>query len=71
MLYIKAMKPDTTYQLLEAEGYVEFIKKGDSVEVVYNYTDLHGALNTGRHWLEGDVYIMNESGHTVSTYTLK
>ena len=48
MLYIKAMKQDGTYQLLEADGYVEFLKKdvgGEqavqcAVEVVYNYYDV-------------------------------
>ena len=27
MLYIKSMKQDGTYQILEADGYVEFLKK--------------------------------------------
>ena len=68
MLYIKAMKPDNTYQLLEAEGYVEFFKRDVGVEVLYNYYDNDDIFRDGRHWLEGDVYIMNESGHTISTY---
>lgn len=74
MLYIKAMKHDGTYQLLEAEGYVEFIKVNKpeievfGVELVYSYFDNFSELQQGRHWLEGDTYIMNESGVTISKY---
>jgi hypothetical protein len=79
MLYIKAMKQDGTYQILEADGYVEFLKKdvGDkqsvqhAVEVVFNYYDLDGILRNGRHWLEGDCFIMNDKGFTVSAYHYK
>ena len=64
MLYIKAMKQDGTYQILEADGYVEFLKKEVGVEqavqcvveVVYNYYDVDGILRDGRHWLEGDCF---------------
>ena len=68
MLYIKAMKQDGTYQILEADGYVEFLKKDSAVEVVFNYEDSLGALRDGRHWLEGDCFIMNDKGFTVSAY---
>ena len=75
MLYIKAMKQDGTYQLLEADGYVEFLKKEvggeQSTEVVYNYYDVDGILRDGRHWLEGDCFIMNDKGFTVSAYHYK
>ena len=79
MLYIKAMKQDGTYQLLEADGYVEFLKKdvgGEqavqyAVEVVYNYYDVDGILRDGRHWLEGDCFIMNDKGFTISAYHYK
>ena len=79
MLYIKSMKQDGTYQILEADGYVEFLKKdigGDqaiqqAVEVVYNYYDVDGTLHNGRHWLEGDCFIMNDKGFTVSAYHYK
>lgn len=79
MLYIKAMKQDGTYQILEADGYVEFLKKdvGDkqavqqAVEVVFNYYDVDGILRNGRHWLEGDCFIMNDKGFTVSAYHYK
>ena len=71
MLYIKAMKQDGTYQLLEAEGYVEFLKKDSAVEVVFNYEDSLGALRDGRHWLEGDCFIMNDKGFTISAYHYK
>ena len=68
MLYIKAMKQDGTYQILEADGYVEFLKKDSAVEVVFNYEDSLGALRDGRHWLEGDCFIMNDKGFTISAY---
>ena len=79
MLYIKAMKQDGTYQILEADGYVEFLKRdvGDdksvqqAVEVVYNYYDNDGILRDWRHWLEGDCFIMNDKGFTVSAYHYK
>ena len=68
MLYIKAMKQDGTYQILEADGYVEFLKKDSAVEVVFNYEDSLGTLRDGRHWLEGDCFIMNDKGFTISAY---
>ena len=68
MLYIKAMKQDGTYQILEADGYVEFLKKDSAVELVFNYEDSLGALRDGRHWLEGDCFIMNDKGFTISAY---
>ena len=71
MLYIKAMKQDGTYQILEADGYVEFLKKDSAVEVVFNYEDSLGALRDGRHWLEGDCFIMNDKGFTISAYHYK
>ena len=71
MLYIKAMKQDGTYQILEAYGYVEFLKKDSAVEVVFNYEDSLGALRDGRHWLEGDCFIMNDKGFTISAYHYK
>ena len=71
MLYIKAMKQDGTYQILEADGYVEFLKKDSGVEVVFNYEDSLGALRDGRHWLEGDCFIMNDEGFTISAYHYK
>ena len=157
MLYIKAMKQDGTYQILEADGYVEFLKKdvvdetstkqaveidadaytyhaddltlvknevletqaynplktnkfkvGDEVEIVkldktmqrfggasllkpvgtkafvtrvgvtegkveivYNYYDNDEILRNGRHWLEGDCFIMNDKGFTISAYHYK
>lgn len=71
MLYIKAMKQDGTYQILEADGYVEFLKKDSTVEVVFNYEDSLGALRDGRHWLEGDCFIMNDKGFTISAYHYK
>lgn len=79
MLYIKAMKQDGTYQILEADGYVEFLKKdiGDetstkqAVEIVYNYYDNDEILRNGRHWLEGDCFIMNDKGFTISAYHYK
>ena len=79
MLYIKAMKQDGTYQILEADGCVEFLKKdiGDetstkqAVEIVYNYYDGDETLWNGRHWLEGDCFIMNDKGLTISAYHYK
>ncbi len=71
MLYIKAMKQDGTYQILEADGYVEFLKKDSAVEVVFTYEDSLGALRDGRHWLEGDCFIMNDKGFTISAYHYK
>ena len=71
MLYIKAMKQDGTYQILEADGYVEFLKKDSAVEVVFNYEDSLGAIRDGRHWLEGDCFIMNDKGFTISAYHYK
>lgn len=79
MLYIKAMKQDGTYQILEADGYVEFLKKdvGDeqsvqqAVEIVYNYYDNDEILRNGRHWLGGDCFIMNDKGFTISVYHYK
>ena len=71
MLYIKAMKQDGTYQILEADGYVEFLKKDSAVEIVFNYEDSLGALRDGRHWLEGDCFIMNDKGFTISAYHYK
>ena len=71
MLYIKAMKQDGTYQILEADGYVEFLKKDSAVELVFNYEDSLGALRDGRHWLEGDCFIMNDKGFTISAYHYK
>ena len=71
MLYIKAMKQDGTYQILEADGYVEFLKKDSAVEVVFNYEDSLGALRDGKNWLEGDCFIMNDKGFTISAYHYK
>ena len=71
MLYIKSMKQDGTYQILEAYGYIEFIKHEESVEIVYNYYDNDDILRDGRHWLTGDVFIMNDKGFTISAYHYK
>lgn len=76
MLYIKAMNSDNkTYQILESNGYLEFKshkpvppESKESVEVIYSYTDVFGVSVQGRHWLEGDCFVMNESGVTISRY---
>jgi hypothetical protein len=71
------MKQDGTYQLLEAQDYIEFIKVDkpeidiQGVELVYTYYDNFDNLQQGRHWLDGDVFIMNESGNTISSYQYK
>lgn len=71
MLYVKAMKQDGTYQILEVDGYLEFVKTGESVQLVYNYLDSDREFKEGRTWLEGDCFIMNESGVTVSSFPYK
>ncbi|MGQ1358363.1 hypothetical protein ACT414_18335 (plasmid) [Acinetobacter baumannii] len=70
MVYLKLMKEDGTFQLLESSGYIEFIKNkvDGSVKCVYQTIDSFGDIKEWNTWLTGDAYMINESGVTISHY---
>ena len=68
-MYIKIMKPNGGFQLLQCSDYVELCNRADGVKEVVYHMKGDETLKLWRAEVTGDVYVVNENGKTVSKYT--
>lgn len=70
-MYIKIMKPNGGFQLLECSDYVEILDRTDDIQEIVYYMKDDDTFKTWRAEITGDVYIVNEQGKTVSFFKYK
>ena len=70
-MYIKIMKPNGGFQLLECSDYIEVLDRDKEVQEVVYYMKGDETCKLWRAEITGDVYIVNEEGKTVSYYKKK
>lgn len=67
-MYIKIMKPNGGFQLLECADYVEIVDRTEDIKEVVYFMKGDDTCKTWKAEITGDVYIVNEQGKTVSFY---